>query len=575
MGSQSFFGTIITQLGLWPLNAVAVCLVILWLLSPFGSQAILRSLTTEIALMDSVSNATYLNTRQESLAANSDNLLDWFAGFTALFGASLLGSAATKNGSRDLWGNPKIPVQSSLLNTSSSDSDGWYEVSPGSGSRNGKFSQYPFLFGIPISATPEGNTSFGLESSYLSLVCHNVTSIQTRVISNPTPQLANSTQEIFVNPGLISPSGPFISSQNITSSTPWAMGYLGIDVTTHLPQDSNSTFSLDVLTSDVDSELPGLLLYQDFTGFQNVTSIYCTPSQNYVESKITCATSQDGRQCSVIRQRTSLLRHAPSTITYLSFTPILQALTSLLPLAAPQISSQTRERGNQVDIFQNYLANPMDSRFIQSALWPAASNSESRFLDIDLEEFGERLAGVLNAFIVGSMPNSTSWLVDSVIPPGSAKGGNASESARLAISRLDQSITVPGTSVVRELVFICQWPWMTVFLLATAAVFAAGVAAAVVRRFMIGRDYLGFVSSLCRESYAVGVPSGGVAMGGLERTRRLKDLKVRLGDVGDVRDGFQIGVGAHLNVGQMGVGAVRGKGAAEVVRTLDRRKLYV
>jgi len=59
------------------------------------------------------------------------------------------------------------------------------------------------------------------------------------------------------------------------------------------------------------------------------------------------------------------------------------------------------------------------------------------------------------------------------------------------------------------------------------------------------------------------------------RTRRLRDLKIRLGDVGNVRNGWQIGVGAALSVGRLGVGAGGGKGGAEVVRGLDGRKLYI
>jgi hypothetical protein len=149
--------------------------------------------------------------------------------------------------------------------------------------------------------------------------------------------------------------------------------------------------------------------------------------------------------------------------------------------------------------------------------------------------------------------------------------GNISQ----AIKELQQTLTASSTAAVGEEIFACHWPWITVFLLSTSVMFLASLAAAILRHMTLSYDYLGSVSSLCRESVAVGMPSGGVRLSGMQKTRRLKGLRIRLGDVGDVRDGWEIGVGAQLSVGRIGLGVVRGRGKAEVVRGLVKGKLYV
>jgi len=85
----------------------------------------------------------------------------------------------------------------------------------------------------------------------------------------------------------------------------------------------------------------------------------------------------------------------------------------------------------------------------------------------------------------------------------------------------------------------------------------------------LSRDYLGYVSSLARESRYVEFPDGGVGLDGIQRSRMCAARRVRLGDVGDVDGGWSIGTGVALKVGRFGLGDdVKTKG-------LDGRKLYL
>lgn len=83
------------------------------------------------------------------------------------------------------------------------------------------------------------------------------------------------------------------------------------------------------------------------------------------------------------------------------------------------------------------------------------------------------------------------------------------------------------------------------------------------------RGYLGYVSSLVRESEYGGMPKGEVNLDGVEMARKLRNLRVRLGDVGDIDRGFEIGTGVALTVGQLAIGE---EGAT---KKIDRRKLYI
>lgn len=64
-------------------------------------------------------------------------------------------------------------------------------------------------------------------------------------------------------------------------------------------------------------------------------------------------------------------------------------------------------------------------------------------------------------------------------------------------------------------------------------------------------------------------PPGGVGMDSLERSRVCRDVRVKLGDLGDVDGGCEVGTGVAVRVGRLGIGS------EEMVGGLDRRKLYL
>ena len=552
MGSRTFGGTISTQFRMRSANLVAIGLIFLWLMSPLGSQAILRVLTTTTKPTTSSENITYVNTRQPSFSGYSSFYDTWYSGFASLFSAALFESREVKDGTRDLWGNVKIPLFSSLSNIPE-DSEGWIQVP-----QNTNTTIYSSLFGIPVSAIPAGNISFNLESTYVELTCQNITSSVAR----------NGSE--FIDPGLISTNGPFHSAQNITSQTPWAIGYVGTDVTALLPKEASGTPKcLDCLPENVTSMafFPGLILYQDFEGAQNVTSIYCTPSQAYVENAVTCTTTGTEQSCAVTLQRLSTLSHMPTQLTYLSFSQTFTGLSanlSGLPDATPQL--------NYIDPLQNYIANPNDNTFIQSAQWPALSpngtSEESRFLDLPLEDFAVRLGQLINAFLFGSMLNSTEFLTGSSKFPSTATS-ISDEDLITSIRNQTATLMVPADITSHSEIYTISYPWLASYLVSCLAIPLSAITAAILSRLTKTRDYLGFVSSIARESQYARLPKGGVNMDGMQRARGLRRLRIKLGDVGDAERGVEIGTGVALGVGTLAVGE------EAATRRLDVGKLYI
>jgi hypothetical protein len=550
MGSRTVGGAITTQFRLRSVGLVAVGLIFLWLLSPLGSQAVQRILTTTARPITSSGNVTYVNTRQPSYSGYTYFYDSWFSGFASLLTAALLASPDVKKGSRDLWGNVKIPYFSSLSNITQ-DSDGWIQVP-----QNTNTTIYSSLFGIPISGLPTGNTSFNLESTYLELTCPNITSNITR----------NGPQ--FFNSDMISTTGSFKSAHNVTSRTPWAIGYLGSDLTPLLPLEffGPSPKCLDCLPDNVRSMtfFPGLLLYQDLEGAENVTSIYCSPSQIYVESTINCIKTKTGQSCAVTAQRLSTLPHMPGQLTYLSFSQTFTGLSALLP--------RSTQQHNHIDLLQNYITNPDNNTFIQSAQWPAftpnASSNESRFLSLPLEDFGARLGQLINTFLFGSTLNSTSFLTGSSTLPNTTAATDDGDLESL-IQNQTATFVVPANITSSAEVYVCSYPWMAVFVACSLVLPLAALAAAILSRLTEARDYLGFVSSIAHESQFAGMPKGGANLDGFQRTRGCRNLRVRLGDVGDGGRGFEIGTGVALSVGRLAIGQ---EGAT---KGLDGRKLYI
>ncbi|KAF4556410.1 Hypothetical protein D9617_1g082870 [Elsinoe fawcettii] len=169
VGCRTVLSTLECQLLLGRLTATGVCLLLLWILSPLGGQASLRLLHLGEALTNIERPMLYLDTTSDrlyrrSVFENDFNAVYRHTRLASIFSSSLLASKATKNAPQDLWGNVKIPRVSSLRDTAVGPG-GWYSVP-----NNLSMEEYTSLVGIPIVrqvAEPRSTSEFDLMYSYV------------------------------------------------------------------------------------------------------------------------------------------------------------------------------------------------------------------------------------------------------------------------------------------------------------------------------------------------------------------------------------------------------------------------
>lgn len=155
------------QLGMRRLNLIGIGILMAWLLSPLGGQSSLRLLSIQRA--DSLLVRYYAVDIFGRWTLTGHHLEDYFwASYAPLFISALQISRDNFNGSKDLFGNLRIPNITSLENYAnpSSPSGDWYNVGQTSSVT------YTSLLGAPIKDVPATvNVTFATETGYWAVSC--------------------------------------------------------------------------------------------------------------------------------------------------------------------------------------------------------------------------------------------------------------------------------------------------------------------------------------------------------------------------------------------------------------------
>ncbi|OCK80097.1 hypothetical protein K432DRAFT_393328 [Lepidopterella palustris CBS 459.81] len=369
MGSTTVFGTLVTQAQLG-INRIGIGLVALWILSPIGSHSSQPALTTVLQNVSSSVGATYLDTRQASKFGVSGTPEALQTPLNAIYLAALMSSEPTKNSSMDLWGNVKIPAYKQLAASLPEASSGWISVPQGAVS-------YSSLLGIPaLNISTTGNTTFAVETTYLDLDCYNISR------SAPFP-IENRVNETFWSTDM--PGNPFsIALDGFVLEDPSTLGPFNSSIE-NIPNDTDvSGFHHTLLFQSS--------IYSVGSAPQNTTVAFCTLTQQYIESNVTCS----GAFCRVTDIRQSLRTHAPSNITTLSFPFLFQQFSLYFPTATGSVKdSQVNSTATEC-----YIAHPA------SPFCPAAAGSTFGAVDLSAtpkDLFELRLGKLLNTYYQGSL----------------------------------------------------------------------------------------------------------------------------------------------------------------------------
>jgi hypothetical protein len=570
MGSRTVASAFTTQVQLRSFNIVGFLIIFIWSLSPIGAQSILHILYTPVQATSSVSSVAYVNSRQQSYSnphSSSSFPQQWFNSLAIEMGSMMIAPSEVKASTMDINGNVKIPYQSSVLASGiAPDSEGWVQISSLNATANGSLI-WSSLFGIPVVGINFGNTTFNIESTYIELTCTNKTFESLEGPDGPSGPRINST--------FVSTRGPYFSAEDPDLTDPWIIGYRGVDITAYNGTSEGAyvapQFCPDCLSPDFMSQTiqAGTIAFQEFDGIDpgNATTVFCNPYQKYVESKVFCMKTENTRQCQVTAQRSSILPHMPSEITYLNFPLVALGMSSLLKNITP-IHDATNE-------LQNYLVyDPMDPINVidhDNSLLLGAGDLPNFLSEVELSDIGTRLGQILNAFVYGSTWNASVFLIGESFEgmQGNLFGGkNASfvpaSRAELAamIQNQTAAFTVPAVLTTHAQVYSCYFPWLGVFLFSTVVMLAGAITGVVFSRKTIVPDYLGFVSSLAKESPWIRMPDVGVNMDGMDKARLVKEVKVRLGDVSYAQ-------GGHPDIGRLAFARL------EETTKVKKDKLYV
>jgi hypothetical protein len=460
----------------------------------------------------------YFDTDSESVLADSDTTsppgaaqLQATTTFTSMYVAAVLGPSVTKNGSMDLWGNVKIPYQSSLEATA----DGW--ASPNNST------VYSSLTGIPIAGIQTGMTDFSIESGYMELNCGSIVQMSVFIdlqpfeydtLNNVTYSLSNGTYH-----------GSNSSATTLSSNTSTATWSLGLDtfispafnrsLSTNpsskscQPGDNGYIASPCYLRGLSDGQASsGTLLFQSLALLSDpntppsIQAAFCQVQQIYVESNITCTQSDNAQMdCHVVAQRNSERDRAPSAITPLSFPEVFDALSLGLPR-----SFGATQSGSKSDLSVLYL-NSTSTPDIAQANGPAS------LTNLPANVFAGRLGQLLNTYYSLSQTNT-------LMSEGSS-------------SNFPDSISTMGTLTASEEVYSVSWAWFAFLFIATMLMLLAAITSMICDRITLNPEILGYTSSIIRDSKYVSLPSKDGALDGLELTKKNREFPLKMGAISE------------------------------------------
>lgn len=111
--------------------------------------------------------------------------------------------------------------------------------------------------------------------------------------------------------------------------------------------------------------------------------------------------------------------------------------------------------------------------------------------------------------------------------------------------------------------YTLSWPWLIVDCISNAVLLGAAIFAFWLRKKTLAPDIFGFVSSLTRDNPNLQLPDGGSTLSGIDRSRRMKHVKVKIGDVGTAAE-----------VGRVGLTAVDDANPLRSPRDLEKGRCY-
>jgi len=410
--------------------------------------------------------------------------------------AALMSPSTAQDSPRDAWGHVKVPRIEHYEDTSMPGDEGWYST------ENGTLESYSSFIGLPISgmeATEFIDYSTTIQAKYFHLAC-DLYDGKLQFIFNNSRWLGNVSW-----------------NENITERAATS-------------PDEVEPFAF-VITVD------------------HFRPANCTIDTAYVEAEITCPAHDT---CAAVRMRRSRLAHPPETYTQLG--PLIGFKNTPWESALLDIADETGTVGESDEIngddevvesgefgmaliSQFYLADPNN---VMGEMGPSTTKPSELGPDV----FAIRLSQVINSYwATMNGKGSVTGVFDEFTNRSNTNISWYYEDQENIQSTDDQTFddafvnarAWPSTGTKRSNVevFKAHYGWAIALIVSSTVLVAASLVPFCLRTFSShGPDVLMNFSSLAtRNNPYVALPVTGTYLDAADRSRLLKDVRIRFGDV--------------------------------------------
>lgn len=477
--STTLASAIITPFRLRLFHFAPVALLIVWALSPLGSQASLRILSIRERQPNSTSTLDYMDINSRYQLTDSEgDVRTSVMPVNVIFSTALLFSGTLGNHYQDVWGNIRVPVIEDIESFLGPryNSAGWISVPTGSIS-----TIWASLIGLPSSIDIATEYSqFTLETGYIYLdqVKMNVSSVAISQRNESTlTQLTDFTKQGYN----YSPSNGL-----------WQLVSL-FDPADSAEQPRSSNRMIFEELREGDSEVHHRVL-------EGLVSV------RWVELSVACnrteCTSQAIRNST--RSRNASLEDDSSTAYGLTNLTKNSYFFKTLTQAFPYYGAQTATKVPIPDPIQTYLRYPDWNPFVPMEFQYGYDWNNTAFL-------ARRLATILNTYWIASL---------------------ASNAVAGPWSSLNNTFSIENTTMstlASEQYLYCDHAWLAVLLISTTVLLSAAIASGIFAFLGVGPDATDYLSALTLAHGLPGLPDGSY-LDADDRVRRLRHMSIRIGD---------------------------------------------
>ena len=476
---------------------MSIVLIVLWLLSPLGGQSSSRLLYLRDTEIHSTAAVAWHNVYAARFAPDGSSLSDLNPSVTNnVYVASMLQSRESVLSPQDFWGNVKIPYMEELLELDlSEETDGnWQEVN--------QWQQivYSSLTGIPVAGLKSGQrSSFLVGSRYFKL--QPIDQTQSGGDEKSTGGEAGMCDWFGALPDLSDASAPCVSKRR-NSCAP-----------------KNIMMSLQCGTTEMDFAIwvgggHGWYQYKF-----NVSAVD-------VESQVVC----EGRVCSVTRMRYLTDETAPDIGLQpgdLQSAIMLAGGASIPPRQLYQLMCAFST------LFDYSIGNdqPQNEAFYASGFDPpytmelSLGSIQESLESLTEDRVGVRLTTLLNTYF---QANSSGTML--------ASQAQADDTSMLPWNQYPM-LTVSANISTTVTLYAYDPVFVSLTLITSTVLLTCGFLGLFFRYNAIAPDIIGYVSTMARDNPHFSLPTGHGMLDGIERARLLRDVRVQIAEVADVKDG--------------------------------------